>query len=165
MHEPHVACIAKGKSGKRFEFGNKVSYAVTAKSTFVVSCVSYTGNPHDGKTLKDTISCVERKTPNRIFVDNGYRGHDYDGDADVYLSNDKNKENVPSAKSFKRRSSIEPVFGHLKNFTRMGRNYLSGVDGDEFNAIFSSAGYNFRNILNHLAKIRVGESEYSYPYH
>jgi len=30
----------------------------------------------------------------------------------------------------KRRSAIEPIIGHLKNFGRMGRNYLKGKIGD-----------------------------------
>jgi IS5 family transposase len=32
VHEPEVACIAKGKAGKKYEFGNKVSLAATSKA-------------------------------------------------------------------------------------------------------------------------------------
>ena len=35
IHEPHVECIAKGKAHKRYEFGCKVSVAVTNKSNWV----------------------------------------------------------------------------------------------------------------------------------
>jgi IS5 family transposase len=33
VHEPAVQCIAKGKAGKKYEFGNKVSLAVTSKQS------------------------------------------------------------------------------------------------------------------------------------
>jgi hypothetical protein len=32
MHEPEVQCIAKGKAGKPFESGNKVSVASQAEA-------------------------------------------------------------------------------------------------------------------------------------
>jgi len=32
VHEPEVECIAKGKAGKPYEFGNKVSVAVTSRA-------------------------------------------------------------------------------------------------------------------------------------
>src|SRR5262249_43139831 len=37
----------------------------------------------------------------------------------------------------------EPVIGHLKEDHRMGRNYLTGPDGDRINAVLAAAGYNF----------------------
>jgi hypothetical protein len=43
----------------------------------------------------------------------------------------------------RRRAAIEPVIGHLKEDHRMGRNYLTGRDGDRINAVLAAAGYNF----------------------
>jgi hypothetical protein len=40
-----------------------------------------------------------------------------------------------------RRAAIEPVIGHLKQDHRMGRNYLTGRDGDRINAVLAAAGY------------------------
>lgn len=51
----------------------------------------------------------------------------------------------------KRRSAIEPIIGHLKNFCRMGRNYLKGKSGDIINPIISAIGLNLRRIANCLA--------------
>ena len=43
---------------------------------------------------------------------------------------------------------IEPVIGHLKEDHRMGRNYLTGRDGDRINAVLAAAGYNFSLLLH-----------------
>ncbi len=51
----------------------------------------------------------------------------------------------------KRRSAIEPIIGHLKNFCRMGRNYLKGKSGDIINPIISAIGLNLRRIANCLS--------------
>jgi IS5 family transposase len=50
----------------------------------------------------------------------------------------------------KRRSAIEPIIGHLKNFGRMGRNYLKGIIGDIVNPFISAVGLNLRRITNIL---------------
>jgi transposase, IS5 family len=51
VHEPEVECTAKGKAGKPYEFGNKVSVAVTSRGGWFVGAKSFTGNPYDGHTL------------------------------------------------------------------------------------------------------------------
>jgi IS5 family transposase len=51
VHEPEVECIAKGKAGKPYEFGNKVSVAVSSRGGWFVGAKSFTGNPYDGHTL------------------------------------------------------------------------------------------------------------------
>ena len=52
VHEPEVQCIAKGKAGKQYEFGNKVSVAVSSRGGWFVGTKSFTGNPYDGHTLR-----------------------------------------------------------------------------------------------------------------
>ena len=52
----------------------------------------------------------------------------------------------------KRRAAIEPMIGHLKADHRMGRYYLSGLDGDCSNAIFAAAGHNVGLLLRWLAE-------------
>ena len=47
----------------------------------------------------------------------------------------------------KRRQSIEPVFGHLKNDHRMDRNWLKGEVGDAIHAVLCAAGYNIRWLM------------------
>jgi len=41
---PEVECISKGKAGKRYEFGNKVSMVTTSKSSWIVAISSHHGN-------------------------------------------------------------------------------------------------------------------------
>jgi IS5 family transposase len=48
LHAPEVECIAKGKAHKPYEFGVKVSLAVTHKEGFVVGIQACPGNPYDG---------------------------------------------------------------------------------------------------------------------
>ncbi|MDR5727068.1 MAG: IS5 family transposase, partial [Terriglobia bacterium] len=59
VHEPEVQCIAKGKAGKQYEFGNKVSVAVSSRGGWFVGAKSFTGNPYDGHTLAAQMKQVE----------------------------------------------------------------------------------------------------------
>jgi len=47
----------------------------------------------------------------------------------------------------RRRSSIEPVIGHLKQDHRVGRNYLKGLKGDQINILLAAAAYNFKRFI------------------
>jgi IS5 family transposase len=46
-----VECIGKGKARKLYEFGVKVSLAVTHKQGLMVGARAFPGNPFDGHTL------------------------------------------------------------------------------------------------------------------
>ena len=52
LSAPEVECIAKGKAHKPYEFGVKVSLAVTHREGFVVGIQACPGNPYDGHTLE-----------------------------------------------------------------------------------------------------------------
>ncbi len=151
LHAPEVECIAKGKAHKRYEFGCKVSIATTSKDNFVVGAQAIHGNPYDGHTLNEAVAQAERLgdfTPKEIFVDRGYRGHNYEGPAKVHLARRGLRKVKPSLRRWlKRRSAIEPVIGHMKNDGRLGRNYLLGREGDRINAILCGAGHNIRKLL------------------
>ena len=86
----------------------------------------------------------------RIYVDKGYRGHDYPNKFKVYRSGQKRGIAPTIKKALRRRSAVEAVIGHLKNDGRLGRNYLKGRDGDKTNAILAGAGYNYRLVLKWL---------------
>lgn len=88
--------------------------------------------------------------PNRIYVDKGYRGHNYERKLRVFKSGQKRGVTASIKKELKRRSAVEPLIGHLKNDGRLGRNFLYGALGDKINALMVSAGYNFRLILRWL---------------
>ena len=155
FHATEVECIGKGKLHKPYEFGNKVSIAVSGKNNFVLCAKSFHGNPYDGRTLDQTVEKVRGildcdLSIKKIFLDNGYKGNNFAEKGKIYSSGTKKKLDKSEKKMLKRRSSIEPIIGHLKNFGRMGRNYLKGKVGDIINPIISAIGLNLRNISNHL---------------
>ena len=53
----------------------------------------------------------------------------------------------------RRRAAVEPVIGHIKAEHRMGRNYLTGRDGDRINTVLAAAGYNFSLLLRWLERL------------
>jgi len=151
LHAPEVECLSKGKAHKKYEFGCKVSVATTSKDNFVVGAQAFHGNPYDGHTLKEAVEQAERLgdfATKAVFVDKGYRGHNYDGPAEVHIARSGLKRVRRSLRRWlKRRSAIEPVIGHMKNDGRLGRNYLLGQEGDRMNAILCGAGHNIRKLL------------------
>jgi len=151
LHAPEVECISKGKAHKKYEFGCKVSVAATSKDNFVVGAMAFHGNPYDGHTLNESVSQAERLagfTAKEIYVDMGYRKHDYEGEAVVHVARRGLRKVKHSLRKWlKRRSAIEPIIGHMKNDGRLGRNYLLGEEGDRMNAILCGTGHNMRKLL------------------
>lgn len=165
LHEPHVACISKGKAHKRYEFGCKVSLAVTNKQGLVVSSEALPGNPYDGHTLNQTLESAEKITGVKIdsaSVDRGYKGHGIESDplrnhTKVFISGQRRGITNSIKQQLKRRSAIEPMIGHMKEDGKLGLCRLKGIIGDKLNAILSGVGHNLRLILNHIRKLlRLG---------
>jgi transposase, IS5 family len=165
LHEPDVACIAKGKVHKPYEFGSKVSLAITKNSGIIVGAVNFTGNPNDNLTLPPTLNQHERLTGTRAqvaIVDRGYAQRMV-GTTQV-LKPDNGKKASPyekqkARKRFRRRAAIEPVFAHIKQRFRMARNFLKGTVGDQINLLMAAAAFNFKKWTNKFATsfIRVFE--------
>ena len=151
VHEPEVECIAKGKAGKPYEFGNKVSVAVTSRGGWLVGAKSFTGNPYDGHTLAEQMKQVRSMIGDGVgeaHVDMGYRGHDYQGQATVHVDKrSRGRTPRPLWRRMKRRAAIEPSIGHLKNEHRLERNRLRGTYGDAINALLAAAAMNFHKLL------------------
>ena len=154
IHAPEVECISKGKAHKKYEFGCKVSVAATSRECFIVGMKAYHGNPYDGHTLNDAVLQTERIAglkAKEIYVDRGYRGHNYKGQAVVHVAGRGTRKLRASIRKWiKRRSAIEAVIGHAKTDGRLGRNFLKGKEGDNINAILSGCGYNMRKLLKVL---------------
>ena len=153
LHAPEVVCIAKGKAHKRYEFGAKIGIAATNREGLFLAAHAFQGNPFDGHTLTATLRQAEAMTDTaiqRVYVDRGYRGHDYKGPAQVMIVGQKRGLTPTMQRELKRRSAIEPMIGHAKNDGRLGRNQLLGSDGDKINALLAAAGLNLRLILNRL---------------
>lgn len=154
VHEPDVECISKGKAHKRYEFGCKVSVAATSRGGWFVGAKAIHGNPYDGHTLPEALEQIERivQPPQQVFVDMGYRGHDYSGPVEVHVDKRRRGKTAKSLwRWMKRRAAVEPGIGHLKREHRMDRNRLKGTLGDCLNAILSAAGMNFRKLLRWAA--------------
>jgi len=151
LHEPEVRCISKGKAHKRYEFGQKVSVATTNRRDWFVGALLCEGNPYDGHTLGKTIEQVESITGVPItdgYVDKGYRGHDYTGDATIHIAGSGSKRLTRTQrKRRKRRSAVEPKIGHAKHEHRLGRCYLKGLEGDAMNVVLAAAGANLAKLL------------------
>ena len=157
VHEPHVECISKGKAHKRYEFGNKVGFSSTSREGFILSALSFHGNPYDGHTLRETLTHAERNIGSLgrledVYVDLGYRGHDYDGCATIHIVGRSRKRLTRSQRMwYNRRSVIEADIGHMKGEHRLDRNYLKGKEGDALNVVFSACGKNLRMIYRRIA--------------
>src|ERR1039457_1390559 len=157
VHEPEVQCIAKGKAGKQYEFGNKVSVAVSSRGGWFVSAKSFTGNPYDGHTLAAQMKQVESLIANQVsqaHVDMGYRSHDYDGAITVHIDKRRRGRTTQALwRWMKRRAAVEPSIGHLKSEHRLERNRLKGTAGNAINAILAAAGMNFQKLLRAFGRI------------
>lgn len=160
LHQPQVACIAKGKVAKKFEFGSKVSVATSKDGNVVLGVVSYVGNPHDSKTVEDTLKQVKKLTGQEVeeaVVDRGYRSKKIINGTRIIKPDPLKQtatayEKTKMRRYFRRRAAIEPIISHMKNNYRMKRNYLKGEQGDMINAVLSGAAFNFKRWLNQKLK-------------
>lgn len=152
LHAPEVECIAKGKARTPYEFGVKVSVAVTAKEGVVVGMRSMPGNPYDGHTLAEQLEQVEiltRVQPDIVLADRGYRGATPPEGTQLLISHTR-KLPARLKRLLKRRQVVEPMIGHMKSDGLLGRNWLKGTLGDAMHAVLCGAGHNLRMILAHL---------------
>lgn len=154
VHAPEVECIAKGKAHKRYEFGCKASFVTTSKGNWIIGAQALHGNPYDGHTLSGALSQAQRLTGVKlkdVVCDQGYRGHNYAGDAAVHVVRGIPRKAKRTLKRLlRRRSAIEPSIGHMKTDNRLDRNYLTEQEGDRINALLAAVGYNFRKLLRRL---------------
>jgi transposase, IS5 family len=122
----------------------------TSKGNWILGIDALHGNPYDGHTLK---ASVEQATKiagwqPKEACDKGYRGSGIIEGTTIKLTNRKKKSvSRWEWKWFKRRSAIEPIFGHLKSDSKLGRNHLKGKEGDRSNAILAGCGFNMRKLI------------------
>ena len=154
VHAPEVECIGKGKQHKKWEFGVKVSLAVTAKPHPLVMAVrAMPDAPYDAATMKPTLDKCKEMTGEAVTLataDKGYRGEAYRmKDVALYISGTR-KLGGKLKKFMRRRSAIEPVIGHAKESHKMRRNRLLGEIGDQVNALMSGAAWNLAQLMRWL---------------
>ena len=156
LHEPDVLCISKGKEHKKYEFGSKISIALTQTTGVIIGALNIAGNQYDGHTLEAVLEQQKRlsgQTLSEIFVDRGYRGVTKVGQTMIHspkifskkISRYKQKK---LRKGFSRRAAIEPVIGHLKANYRLSRNFYKGIKGDAINVMLAAAAMNFKRMIN-----------------
>ncbi|HEY1535196.1 MAG TPA: IS5 family transposase, partial [Polyangiaceae bacterium] len=154
LHAPEVECLSKGKARQPYEFGVKVSLAVTHKQGLMVGARSFPGNPYDGHVLaaqlEQTANLLQDlgRQPKQAIVDLGYRGVDADNLGVEIIHRGRYKSLTTQQRRWlKRRQAIEPLIGHTKTDHRMGRCWLKGAIGDALHALSCAAGYNVRWLL------------------
>jgi IS5 family transposase len=158
LHAPEVECIGKGKARKPYEFGVKVSLAVTHRLGLMVGARSFPGNPYDGHTLAEQLEQTNTLLqdigvkPTTAVVDLGFRGVDADCAPVQIIHRGKFKSlDAQQRKWLKRRQAIEPAIGHTKSDNRMDRCWLGGSSGDALHAVLCAAGFNIRWLLRSIA--------------
>lgn len=161
FHAPEVECIGKGKARTRYEFGAKASFATTNErckgGQFVLGALSLPGNPYDGHTLGaqlDQVARITGRKPARAYVDRGYRGHGLNRDGlEVHVSHTRGIASPTIRRELRRRNSIEPVIGHMKQDGLLERNPLKGIEGDVINVMLCAIGHNLRLLLTWFRKL------------
>ncbi len=158
LHAPEVECIGKGKARCPYEFGVKVSVAVTHRHGLMVGARSFPGNPYDGHTLA---AQIEQTTallqdlgvkPTTAVVDLGCRGVDRELAPVQVIHRGKSKSLTAAQRGWlRRRQAVEPAIGHLKADHRMDRCWLKGSEGDALHAVLCAAGFNIRWLLRAIA--------------
>lgn len=168
LHAPEVECIGKGKARKPYEFGVKVSVAVTHKQGLMVGARSFTGTPYDGHTLNEQLEQATILTedtgakPKQVVVDLGFRGVDAANPGVQIIHRGKFKSLTQQRRRWlKRRQAVEPAIGHLKHDNAMDRCWLQGATGDALHAVLCAAGYNIRWLLR--AIVRLGLNGFFAP--
>lgn len=155
LHEPAVECISKGKEHKKYEFGNKVSLAITLNTGVIVGALGFR-KEYDGHTLQPVLEQVSRltgKEPKTASVDRVYRGNTQIGTTKMQLPKPFTKkqssyEKTKLKKAHKRRVVIEQVIGHLKTDHRLGRNFCKGIVGDNINILLAATAFNLKRMMN-----------------
>ncbi|KQP13043.1 IS5 family transposase [Pseudorhodoferax sp. Leaf267] len=160
LHAPEVECIGKGKARKPYEFGVKVSVAVTHKQGLMVGARSFTGNPYDGHTLNEQLEQATILTedtgakPKQVVVDLGFRGVDAANPGVEIIHRGRFLSLTDQQRRWlRRRQAVEPAIGHLKHDNAMDRCWLHGASGDALHAVLCAAGYNIRWLLRAIVRL------------
>jgi transposase, IS5 family len=138
LDAPEVECIGKGKARQPYEFGVKVSFALTEKHGLIVGARAFPGTPYDGYTLAEQLEqsfillqdLPGTPQPKTVLVDLGFRGVDVE---------------VSSVHLIDR--------GKHKTLTSTQRRWLKGQTRDALHAVLGAAGYNLRWLLRAIVRL------------
>ena len=162
LHAPEVECIGKGNARQPYEFGVKVSLAITEKHGLIVGALAFPGNPYDGHTLAEQLeqSAILLRDlpgtpqPKTVLVDLRFHGADAEVSSVQLFYRGKHKTlNSTQRRWLKRRRAIEPIIGHVKHNHGMRRCWLKGQTGDALHAVLCAACYNLRWLLRAIVRL------------
>ena len=165
LHAPEVECIGKGKARQPYEFGVKVSLAITEKHGLIVGARAFPGNPYDGHTLAEQLEqssillqdLSSTPQPKTVLVDLGFRGVDAEVSSVQLIHRGKHKTLTSTQRRWlKRRQAIEPIIGHVKHDHGMRRCSLKGQTGDALHAVLCATGYNLRWLSRAIVRLGLG---------
>jgi len=164
LHEPHVACIRKGKRARPDEYGTKVILSVD-RHGYVVDHQEYASNPSDSALLDEACQRWEQtfgSPAKELGTDRGFHRNicslspHVDKIQNLSIPT-KGKKPHPQAHEswFKRlqryRAKMEPTIGHLKADHGMDRCRYKGFEGDHINASLAVIAWNLKKWGKHLA--------------
>ena len=160
LHKPFTCCIAKGKSHRPYEFGNKVGIIVNPNRRMILSVGVFPGNPNDGKTIAPLLEAMERlklAKPTEVIYDRGARGVKQAEGVVVTTPDPPGKSTDANHKRrmrrrFRKRAGFEPMIAHLKSDHRMEKNYLHGTDSPYMNALLAATGWNLKKWMQQTHK-------------
>lgn len=154
LHAPEAECIGKGKARQPYEFGIKVSLAITERHGLIVGARAFPGNPYDGHVLAEQLEQTSillheaQGTPRvkTVLTDLGYRGVDADSArTGAARSSRQEQDTVEQAAAL--------VIGHVKYDHGMRRCWLKGQTGDAVHAVLCATGYNLRWLLRAIVRL------------
>lgn len=160
LHKPFTRCIAKGKSHKPYEFGNKVGLITTANKgkKIILGIKAFLQTPYDGHTIEPLLEQMEDigcKLPKELVYDRGGRGKGEIKGVKISIASTPRKSDTvyqrqAKRKKFRTRAGIEPIIGHLKTDFRLAQNYFLGESGPQMNALLSATAWNMKKMMEIL---------------
>ncbi len=163
LHEPHVACIRKGKRSRPDEYGTKVIISTDRKG-YVVSHEEYASNPADSELLNEACERWEHSFGAPSDEMGADRGFHVKARAPTAPLNKIKKVSIPAKGKkphpdrekpwFRRlqreRAKIEPIIGHLKADHGMDRCRYKGFEGDQINVSLAVIAWNLKKWARQL---------------
>ena len=113
---------------------------------------------YDGHTLDAVLKQTQLlpgNYPKIATVDRGYKGTNTVENTSIIrpskpLKRDNTYQKQRKRTLCRRRATIEPIIGHLKQDHRAAINYLKGKTGDKINFIMSACGFNYKKLTKKL---------------
>ncbi|MCU7694515.1 IS5 family transposase [Haoranjiania flava] len=160
IHKPFTRCIAKGKSHKQYEFGNKVALITTSGKgkKIILGIKAFLQTPYDGHTIEPLLEQMEaggQRLPKELVYDRGGKGKSEIKGVKISVPNKARKTDTAyqkqnKRKKFRSRAAIEPIIGHLKTDFRLAQNYFLGESGPQINALLAATAWNMKKMMEIL---------------